>query len=449
MCSPTSKKLCGSTSCNICFSRSFATHERAEFWSDKNEELPEEVFLNSNKKYWFECGDCEHEFETTPNRIGAGGWCKYCNHSALCDLYDCETCFEKSFASHPLVWAWSSRNTKTPREVIKGSEKKFWFKCKLCAHDFETVPICIKSDTFCPFCSNQRLCEDDDCIICFDKSCASIDDVVKSWSDKNTISPRMTFKYSNKRRYFNCLKCGHEMNIMPHKYISRELCCKYCSNQDLCLEDTCKICYNKSFASHEKVRCWSSKNTLNPRQVFKGAEAKYIFNCDKCYKEFESRMYNVLSGYWCPFCKNKTEGKLQEYLSNKYSTKHQARFDWCKSESSRKLKMPFDYCLEKQKILIELDGIQHFEIVSNWTPVEETIEKDIKKIKSALENGYSIIHIYQHDVWKDTYDWKELLEMYINILSQMKKSTCMFIGPKGIYKKHTESLNYNILLHEY
>ena len=111
--------------------------------------------------------------------------------------------------------------------------------------------------------------------------------------------------------------------------------------------------------------------------------------------------------------------------------------------------MPFDYCIDKRNILIELDGKQHFDQVSNWGSVEENRVKDVKKINCALENGYSIIHIYQPDMWKDKYNWKEVLETYIENISEMKKPTCMFIGPKGVYEKHMETLNYNVLIYEY
>ena len=51
MCNLSQKKLCGSESCNTCYSRSFATHPRSTFWSVSNELKPFQVILNSNKKY--------------------------------------------------------------------------------------------------------------------------------------------------------------------------------------------------------------------------------------------------------------------------------------------------------------------------------------------------------------------------------------------------------------
>ena len=38
----------------IPFEKSFASHEKAKYWSSKNELKPEGVARGSNKKYWFD-----------------------------------------------------------------------------------------------------------------------------------------------------------------------------------------------------------------------------------------------------------------------------------------------------------------------------------------------------------------------------------------------------------
>ena len=66
-CAIPSKNLCGNKDCNHCFKRSFASHPNAEYWSKKNNKNPNEVTLNSNKKFWFDCPDCPHSFDSTLN----------------------------------------------------------------------------------------------------------------------------------------------------------------------------------------------------------------------------------------------------------------------------------------------------------------------------------------------------------------------------------------------
>jgi hypothetical protein len=56
--------LCENEDCQTCFEKSFASHEKSKYWSDKNGIVkPRQVFKSVNTKYWFDC-DCGHEFET-------------------------------------------------------------------------------------------------------------------------------------------------------------------------------------------------------------------------------------------------------------------------------------------------------------------------------------------------------------------------------------------------
>jgi predicted Zn-ribbon and HTH transcriptional regulator len=182
-CSSTSKILCGYNECSICYNRSFATHPKSEFWSSKNELQPYEVLKSSNKKYLFDCKDCGHELEMMVKNVSIGQWCKYCNGNGLCLSNDCEFCYNKSFASHPMAICWSNKNELKSREVLKGSDKKFWFNCKDCGHEFESALYSISRGTKCPYCTNQKLCNDTHCINCYTKSCAS-HLMSKAWSSK-------------------------------------------------------------------------------------------------------------------------------------------------------------------------------------------------------------------------------------------------------------------------
>lgn len=92
------------------------------------------------------------------------------------------------------------------------------------------------------------------------------------------------------------------------------------------------------------------------------------------------------------------------------------------------------------KILIELDGIQHFEQVSNWGSHEDIREKDVEKMKKAVEAGYSVIHIFQEEVWKDIYNWKETLREQVERLKE-KKARCVFISQRKIYGEHIKWLD--------
>lgn len=144
------------------------------------------------------------------------------------------------------------------------------------------------------------------------------------------------------------------------------------------------------------------------------------------------------------FSENKTEGKVQEFLKSEYEDyKYQLRFDWCRYSATNNM-MPIDFGLIDKKIAIELDGEQHFSQISNWDSPEVVQSKDIEKIKHCLNNGYSLIHIYQVDIWKDTYDWKEFIKRLMKDLESETDPICIFVADGGKYDKYIEKMDSSI-----
>ena len=59
-----------------------------------------------------------------------------------------------------------------------------------------------------------------------------------------------------------------------------------------------------------------------------------------------------------------------------------------------------DICILPHKIIIEVDGEQHFFDVSHFRSYAvEQCERDCNKMKIIFEEGYSIIRIVQEDIW--------------------------------------------------
>ncbi len=423
-----SQKLCNNESCQQCFNKSFASHEKSQYWSEKNKLKSREVFKMSHNKYIFNCTKCNHEFESSLDNITHGNtWCPYCVNKKICDNNNCNKCFQISFASYEKSKYWSNKNKVLPRNVIKGSKEKYIFNCIDCNHEFETSLNSVSKGSWCPFCTNQQLCNNENCKLCFEKSFAS-HEKSQFWSDKNELKPRNVFKSSGKKYIFNCI-CGHEFDILLNSLSSDGHWCPYCSNppQKLCDDENCQSCFEKSFASHEKSKFWSIKNELKPRNVFKGSRYKYIFNC-KYGHEFQIQVYNISCNQWCSKCRHKTEKKLYEILNNDYiDIKNQFKQDWSKNIETNKY-LIYDFVLEKEKIIIELDGEQHFKQVSNWSSPEDQLKRDLYKMECANNNGFSIIRILQEDVFNDTFDWYTTLKESIETIIQNKSIENHFIS---------------------
>jgi len=327
-----------------------------------------------------------------------------------------------TFILHSKAKYWSNKNKNKPSEISMYSHKKFWFDCDICGHEFEGQISSISKGSWCPYCSIpcQKLCSNENCQFCFEKSFAS-NEKYKYWSNKNDVSPRYVHKGSHKTYVFNCIDCNHEISMIIHNITINNCWCPYCSIpcQKLCSNENCQFCFENSFISHQTSKYWSNKNDISPRYVHKGSENKYIFNCIDCNNEFKNSPYRVGIGYWCPNCKHKTEKKLLLILQKEYNVKTQVKYEWCKNNITNRY-LPFDFEIDSN-IIIELDGNQHFKQILNWKPPEIQRDNDKYKMKCALQNKKHIIRILQNDVYYDKNDWynklintiKELLEITI------------------------------------
>ena len=414
-CQKSSGSLCGQNDCVKCYNKSFASNEKAKYWSNINNCQPKDVFKSTGKKYKFECV-CEHTFESRLCTITSGCWCPYCANIKLCDNNDCDSCYKKSFASNEKAKYWSIMNIILPRNVFNGTTNKYKFNCDKCNHSFESriSEITGSKQSWCPYCGFQILCTDDNCKFCYEKSFASVDKS-KYWSPNNIKKPREIFKNSTYKGLFDC-ECGHTFESTMYNMTSSSNWCPYCSKSPtkLCNNILCIKCFDNSFASVDMSKYWSKTNELKPRQIFKHTgRQKYNFDCPHCNKIYKSCPHNVTNGNWCSCIINKTENKLHNYLLSicNFKIEKQKTFDWCK----KKLRLPFDFCIDEYKLIIELDGPQHFIQVSNWNDPIETKNNDKFKMKCANENGYSIIRILQTDVWNDKNDWK------FNLIKSIKK----------------------------
>ena len=137
----------------------------------------------------------------------------------------------------------------------------------------------------------------------------------------------------------------------------------------------------------------------------------------------------------CPNCVHKTEKLLLDFLTKYYSIIRNFKLDSCKNKSH----LPYDFYIPEKKVIIELDGLQHFEQVSNWNPPDK--KRDIYKMKKAEESGYKVIRIFQEDVYNNDEVWLEN-----NLLNEIKSTDCshVFISSvETLYNEHIKLYENN------
>lgn len=267
--------------------------------------LPEELTDGLKKKIWLICDRCSHSFNKAIYYLKKGSWCPFCcvPPKQLCDSY-CQKCLDKSFEVCAKSSQWSSKNSTIPRAVFAGSNKKFLFDCEECGHEFLMALDAVSKGKWCPYCANQKLCELDDCTFCFNKSFAC-HPKASQWAKINEKSARQVALNSNKSFWFQCDVCPHIFFVPPGRIASTGSWCGYCSGNLLCDNGACKVCLEKSFASHRRASSWSSNNSVLPREVFLSSNKRFLFDCEICGHEFSAFLYTIIAGSWCNFCSNK------------------------------------------------------------------------------------------------------------------------------------------------
>lgn len=134
----------------------------SEWHPTKNENItPEDVVSGSNNKYWWICNK-GHEWQSSPNNRTKTG-CPYCSHNRLCADNCLATCLPEIAAE----WHPTKNGNITPKDVIAGSGRYYWFQCqyghewrsKLCNRIYNGCPRCCESK------GEKRLLEIAECLL--------------------------------------------------------------------------------------------------------------------------------------------------------------------------------------------------------------------------------------------------------------------------------------------
>ena len=210
-----------------------------------------------------------------------------------------------------------------------------------------------------------------------------------------------------------------EFTQIPDFHINRNCGCPKCANNKVDLSEFIK----RANKIHDNKYDYSKVEYVNNRK-------HVTIICKKHGDFYQTPDIHINHKCGCPSCINKTEYKFYEKIKEFYPTiKRQYKVEWCKN----KFFLPFDFAIEELKIIIELDGEQHFTQVSNWSSPETQIEKDKYKTDCANKNGFTVIRLLQDDVAKDKFDWVTEIQNSISKIIDTQKVENVFICKNNEY----------------
>ncbi len=124
----------------------------AQEWNyNKNSITPFEIGANSSKKVWWKCHN-NHEWEATVASRNNGNGCPICTNRIIhFGINDFET-----LNKHLMPYWNYQKNKINPKTISVGYNKKIWWKCPKCDHEWYGVPPrATRIDTICPNCSSE------------------------------------------------------------------------------------------------------------------------------------------------------------------------------------------------------------------------------------------------------------------------------------------------------
>jgi hypothetical protein len=272
----------------------------------KNFELnAEQVTVGSDYRAWWQCKDCEHEWQTAIcNRTGLDNGCPCCNIGRLHSRgINSLAMVNAKLASQ---WHPTKNQGLTPFDVVANTNKKVWWLCNKsqCEHPHEWIAN-INSRTGgsnCPYCyGNHSFCPCDSIATTHPELAAEL-------HPDEPLDPTELSKGSDKVVLWLCNKsqCEHEHSWRSQvkSRALKDTGCAYCAGKIVCK------CNSFGTLFPEKASQWSEKNGVKSPFDYTAHSNKIFWW--KCEKGPDHEWKGPISDRTrkdqhggCPFCKSR------------------------------------------------------------------------------------------------------------------------------------------------
>ena len=191
-----------------------------EWHPTKNGELtPRDISAASNKKVWWLCPTCGHEWNTGVRNRNGGRRCPICSKQRLVKgKNDLLTKFPEIAAE----WHPTKNNDLTPRCIHAGSGKNVWWLGK-CGHEWEAIVAKRTVHKYgCPFESGNRL------LVGFNDLATRFPEIAAEWhpAKNGDITPDQILSGSGKTVWW-LGKCGHEWESVVKSRTGKNAGCPF------------------------------------------------------------------------------------------------------------------------------------------------------------------------------------------------------------------------------
>lgn len=217
----------------------------------------------------------------------------------------------------------------------------------------------------------------------------------RNFGDKYDYS-KVNYVNNRTRVTIICPEHG-EFEQTPRDHLSNKIGCPKCGGTE---KLTTKIFIEKAKIKHGDKYEYSKVNYINSHE-------KVTITCLK-HGDFYQRPNDHLSGYGCPKCRSSSLEELTRNLlkSKNIRFKEQMSWDWLVYKGKQKV----DFYLIDFNVVVECQGIQHFEervFFEKEDTFEERLNRDRNKKRLCEEHGIKVFYFsnlgidYPYKVYED------------------------------------------------
>jgi uncharacterized protein with PIN domain len=321
-------------------------------------------YVNAKTKLRAKHNKCGNVYEVRPNDFLNGKRCPFCAKLNIKNkLIKTDAQFRQD--------AKNEVGTEyTFLDEYINSSTKIKVKHNTCGHTYKVEPNSFLQGKRCPYCYGNVKKTDAQ----FKKE---VFDLV---GDEYTFLDEYANTHTKLRVKHN--KCGNVYGVRPHDFF-RGNRCPYCSGK---MKKT-----DAQFKQEVQKLVGGEYDFLD---TYADSKTKIRVKHNKCGNIYEVQPSNFLQGYRCPYCSNsKGEliiSKILESLNVNYE--YQKTFDDLKDINP----LSYDFFIPDQNILIEYQGIQHYEPVDHFGGKKRfPIQQKHDKMKGAYAKakGYKLITV--------------------------------------------------------
>lgn len=348
-------------------------------------------YINSNTKVKCKCRTCDYEFEILPGHLLIGKGCKKC-------YFKNQTKTNEQFLKE---LQQIHGDNIIPLEEYQKANIKIKCKCKQCNHEWKIKPRKLLIGEGCPLCANKRIGA-----IRKKSNEQFLNELRQVYND--TITLLTPYTRNKTVLKCKCTICNYEWEVLPYSLLKGKGCPNCCKIQNRNkLAKSNEQFLNELYSIHD--------NNIQPLEPYITAVTKIKCKCNICEHIWLISPASLLRGNGCPICKlSKGERYIHQFLKNNHFIfTIQFKIANCKNIKP----LPFDFAIfktlddkknKKPWILIEYDGIQHWDIFrfsKNQTKELQDLKnrqrRDSIKTNYCINNQIPLIRIAYKKEYKD------------------------------------------------